>query len=60
MKFTTFIALPSDLENIEEQTRSLIRSELLRVQEFASLAMNAGRIDGPLNLIDELAKSIYL
>ena len=55
-----FIALPSDLENIEEQTRSLIRSELLRVQEFARLAMNAGRIDGPLNLIDQLAKSIYL
>lgn len=55
-----FIALPPDLENIDSEAHSLIRSELLRVQEFASLAMNAGRLDGPLNLIDQLVKTIYL
>ena len=55
-----FIALPPDLDNIDDSTRSLIRSELDRVQEFASLAMNAGRPDGPLSLIDQLARAIYL
>ena len=55
-----FIALPPALDNIDDSTRSLIRSELDRVQEFASLAMNAGRPDGPLSLIDQLARAIYL
>lgn len=55
-----FIALPPNLDNVDDSTRSLIQSELDRVQEFASLAMNAGRPDGPLNLIDQLVKTIYL
>jgi len=55
-----FIGLPPDLDNIDDSARSLIRSELDRVQEFASLAMNAGRPDGPLNLTDQLARAIYL
>ena len=55
-----FIALPPDFENIDEEAHTLIRSELLRVQEFASLAMNAGRTNGPLELIDQLVKAIYL
>ena len=55
-----FVALPPDLDNIDKEARTLIRSELSRVQAFASLAMNAGRPDGPLNLIDHLVKSIYL
>ena len=55
-----FIALPPDLDNIDDSARSLIRSELDRIQEFASLAMNAGRPDGPLSLIDQLARAIYL
>ena len=55
-----FVALPPNLDNIDKEAYTLIRSELKRVQAFASLALNAGRIDGPLNLIDHLAKSIYL
>ena len=55
-----FIALPPDLDNIDDSAHTLIHTELERVQEFASLAMNAGRPDGPLNLIDQLVKAIYL
>ena len=55
-----FIALPLDLDNIDDTARTLIESELKRIQAFARLAMNAGRPDGPLNLIDHLVKSIYL
>jgi superfamily II DNA or RNA helicase len=56
-----FIALPPDIKNgIDPDTRSLIRSELSRIQEFASLSRNAGRTDGPLRIIDELVKSAYL
>ncbi|MDE0315855.1 MAG: DEAD/DEAH box helicase family protein [Candidatus Poribacteria bacterium] len=55
-----FIALPPDLDNIDDTARIMIRSELERVQEFASLAMNAGRSDGSLSLIDHLVKTIYL
>ena len=55
-----FIALPPDGDNIDGETRTLIRSELLRVQEFASLAQNAARDDGPLDVIDNLVRTIYL
>ena len=55
-----FIALPPDLDNIDDTARTLIESELKRIQAFAQLAMNAGRPNGPLNLIDHLVKSIYL
>lgn len=49
-----FIALPPDLNNVDDEARGLIRSELSRVQEFAKLARNAGRADGPLSIIDKL------
>lgn len=55
-----FIALPPDSENIDTRARALIESELKRIQAFARLAMNVGRDDGPLNLIDELIRAIYL
>ena len=55
-----FIALPPNLDNIDKEAHTLIHSELSRVQEFASLAMNAGRPDGPLSLIDQLVRAIYL
>ena len=55
-----FIALPPDLDNIDGIAGALIDSELKRIQAFAKLAMNAGRPDGPLSLIDYLVKSIYL
>ncbi len=54
-----FVALPPDMDNIDD-AHTLIRSELSRVKEFASLALNAGRTDGPLSLIDHLVKAIYL
>ena len=55
-----FIALPPDLENIDTRARALIESELKRIQAFARLAMNAGKDDGSLNLIDQLVRAIYL
>ena len=55
-----FIALPPDQNNIDGEARTLIRSELSRVREFANLARNAGRANGPLNLIDDLVNTLYL
>lgn len=55
-----FVALPTDLENIDTRARALIESELKRIQAFARLAMNVGKNDGPLNLIDQLIRLIYL
>ena len=55
-----FIALPPGQDNIDGEARTLIRSELSRVREFANLARNAGRADGPLNLIDDLVSTLYL
>jgi superfamily II DNA or RNA helicase len=56
-----FIAMPPDIKNgLDPDTRSLIRSELSRIHEFASLASNAGRQDGPLTIIDELVNLAYL
>ncbi len=55
-----FIALPPYRNNIGGDGRNLIQSELSRVREFANLARNAGRADGPLNLIDNLVKTLYL
>ena len=55
-----FIALPSDLDNIDKSARMLIESELKRIQAFARLALNAGKDDGPLPLIDQLVRAIYL
>ena len=54
-----FIALPSDMDNIDDEARPLIRSELLRIREFARLARNAGRSDGPLDLIHELVNAVF-
>lgn len=55
-----FIVIPPDLENVDDEARPLIRSELLRVQKFASLARNAGRPDGPLSLIDKLVHAVFM
>lgn len=56
-----FIALPPDIKTgMDPDARSLIRSELSRIHEFASLARNAGRPDGPLKIIDELVNSAYM
>lgn len=55
-----FIAMPPDLEDIDDEARALVRSELLRVQEFASLARNAGRDDGPLEIIHKLVDAAFI
>ena len=55
-----FIAMPPDIEKIDDDARALVRSELLRVQEFASLARNAGRPDGPLDIIHKLTNAAFM
>ncbi len=54
-----FIALPPDLDNIDDRARRLVESELKRVRAFAYLAKNFGRPDGPLNHLDQLVKILY-
>lgn len=54
-----FLALPPDIDNVDDEARTLIRSELLRSQEFASLARNAGRDDGPLSIIHRLVVAAF-
>ena len=54
-----FVALPPSNSQSQED-RAIIRSELGRVHEFASLARNAGSPTGPLVVLDELVKSAYM
>ena len=55
------LALPPGMdEELDSDARSLVRSELRRALEFASLARNAGRPDGPAALISKLADAAYL
>ena len=56
-----FLAVPPDVEGgLDADARALIKGELKRAQEFARLARNAGRNDGPLGVIDDLVKAAYL
>ena len=56
-----FLALPPGLEEgLDTDARGLVRSELRRAQEFARLARNAGRPDGPLAVLDKLADAAFL
>jgi superfamily II DNA or RNA helicase len=56
-----FVALPPGLPNsLDTETRGLVRSELRRAQEFARLARNAGRPDGPLAVLDTLVNAAFL
>lgn len=54
-----FVLPPIDDKGLDEDATALIRSELQRIQEFASLARNAGRIDGPLPIIHEMVKKLF-
>ena len=55
------LALPPDMEEgLDPDARSLVRSELRRAQEFARLAKNAGRPDGPLATINRMVEAVYL
>ena len=47
-------------EGLDPDARALVRSELRRAQEFAKLARNAGRPDGPLAMIDRMVDAVYL
>ena len=54
------VALPPQTDNVLDQdARGLIRSELRRAQEFAKLARNAGRPDGPLAVIDHMVEAAF-
>lgn len=55
------LALPPKMEEgTDPDARGLVRSELRRAQEFARLARNAGRPDGPLAMIDKMVDAAYL
>lgn len=55
------LALPPGMEEgLDPDARGLVRSELRRAQEFAELARNAGRPDGPLAMIDRMVNAAYL
>ena len=55
-----FVAVPSDLTDLDRDARSLVASELARVQEFARQARNAGLPGGPLAVIRRLVEAAYL
>jgi len=55
------LALPPGMdEGFDPDARALVCSELRRAQEFARLARNAGRLDGPLAMIDRMVDAAYL
>ncbi|WP_414832745.1 DEAD/DEAH box helicase family protein [Afifella sp. YEN Y35] len=55
------LALPPGMEEgLDPDARALVRAELRRAQEFARLARNAGRPDGPLAMIDKMVDAAYL
>ncbi len=54
------LALPPDIDaGLDPDAKSLVRGELHRAQEFARLARNAGRADGPLAEIDALVHAVF-
>ena len=56
-----FLALPPDLgEDIDKEARVLVRSELERAQEYARLARNIGKPDGPLTVLRNLVNVAFL
>lgn len=54
-----FVLPPMGETGMDEDATALVRSELQRVQEFASLARNAGRDDGPLPIIHEMVRKLF-
>ena len=51
---------PKTNENLDDDARSLAQSEFNRVEEFFNLARNAGRNDGPLDILDKLARLAFI
>lgn len=58
---TDFLALPPGMDSgaLDDDARSLVRSELKRVQEFGALARNAGSEQGPLTLTAKLVAAAF-
>jgi len=56
-----FIAIPpaSEAEHLDKDARSLIESELKRVEAFARLARNAGKSDGPMLFVSGLIRRLF-
>ena len=59
-KIHDFVTLPADMNCVDSEARKFIGAELKRIQEFACLASNAGRNNGPHRAIDVLVKAAYL
>ena len=54
------LALPPGMEErLDPDAHSLVLSELRRAREFARLARNGGRTDGPLKMIDKMVHALY-
>ena len=54
-----FISLPMDFRNnLDYDARKMIKSELTRIKEFATLARNPGTPEGALNTIKDLSSLI--
>ena len=49
-----FVVSPPAATSMDDEARTVIRGELTRIQEFAKLARNAARTDGPLGVAQEL------
>lgn len=54
-----FVSLPGNLQDLDQESRTLIRSELYRVLEFARLARNAGKPNGPLDITQKLVEAVF-
>lgn len=54
-----FVLPPIDDSGLDDDASALIKSELQRIQEFARLAQNAGREDGPLPIIHEMVTKLF-
>jgi len=52
-----FLVVPP--EGSDDEVRSLIKSELNRLEEFSELALNVSEPNGPLEIIHELRKILY-
>ena len=56
-----FPTLPPQVDDaMDADARQIVRTELRRAREFASLATNAGRRDGPLTAIDDMTRVAYM
>ncbi|MCY4652827.1 MAG: DEAD/DEAH box helicase [Dehalococcoidia bacterium] len=53
-----FVVVPPNMDS-DDDSSSLVKTELERVQEFAKLARNAGRSDGPLSAMDTLVEAAF-